>query len=110
MSNTVKVNNSAATSFRIADISDPKNDGGSSLLPPPFFSTIAVVESGTAAFLSHSIVVAAFLRFPVADEVFRTRQLFRPCIAGDEAGGLPHHVELAIATHFADEHRLGDVM
>src|SRR6516225_2384565 len=70
------------------------------------------LESGslTAALVGLGVVVAAFLADPVTDQVLGALKFLRPCIAGDQARGLPHHVELAIAFDFANEHRLGDVM
>ena len=41
---------------------------------------------------------------------FGFRQVVRPLVADDEAGGLPHHVELAVVLDLADQHRLGDVV
>src|SRR6202035_3990149 len=64
----------------------------------------------TAALVGLDVVVAALLADPVADQVLGTLEFLRPCIAGNQARGLPHHVELAIALDLADEHRLGDVM
>src|SRR5882757_5849525 len=64
----------------------------------------------TAALVGLGIVVAALLADPVADQVLGAVELFRPCIAGNQTRGLPHHVELAVRLDFADEHRLGDVM
>src|SRR3984885_4269500 len=64
----------------------------------------------TAALVGLGVVVAALLADPVADQVLGTIELLRPCIAGNQTRGLPHHVELAVGFDFADEHRLGDVM
>src|ERR1700676_2923531 len=64
----------------------------------------------TAALVGLGVVVAALLADPVADQVLGALELLRPCIAGNQARGLPHHVELAIAFDFANEHRLGDVV
>src|SRR5271170_3790079 len=48
------------------------------------------------ALLRHGVVVAALELHPVGLEIFRTRQVIRPSIAGHQALGLPHHVELAV--------------
>ena len=56
------------------------------------------------------IPIAALLVDPVADQVLRAIELLRPGVACDEAGRLPHHVELAVGAHFADQDRLGDVV
>src|SRR6202011_3361668 len=64
----------------------------------------------TAALVGLGVVVAALLADPVADQVLGALELLRPCIAGHQARGLPHHVELAVALDLADEHRLGDVV
>src|ERR1700730_3271987 len=64
----------------------------------------------TAALVGLGVVVAALLADPVADQVLGALEFLRPCIAGHQARGLPHHVELAVALDFANEHRLGDVM
>src|SRR3984893_10776369 len=64
----------------------------------------------TAALVGLGVVVAALLADPVADQVLGALQFLRPCIAGNQARGLPHNVELAVAFDFANEHRLGDVM
>src|SRR5439155_220713 len=64
----------------------------------------------SAAFVGLGVVVAALLSDPVADQILGAFKLLRPCIAGNQARGLPHHVELAVAFDFANEDRLGDVM
>src|SRR5258708_14248784 len=64
----------------------------------------------TAALVGLGVVVAAILANPVADQVPGALALLRPCIAGHQTRGLPHHVELAVGFDFANEHRLGDVM
>src|SRR5262249_56364737 len=66
--------------------------------------------SGRAAtLLRQLLVVAAFERDPVGDQVLGAFQVGRPRGAGHEPFGLPHHVELAVSPHLADEDRLGDV-
>src|SRR5260221_2491413 len=71
-----------------------------------------LIGSGTltAALVGLGVVVAALLANPVADQVLGAVELLRPCIAGHQTRGLPHHVELAVGFDFANEHRLGDVM
>src|SRR3981189_2201674 len=87
----------------------PKKEGGGYRRLPWFVWT---QESGalTAALVGLGVVVAALLANPVADQVLGAFKLLRPCIAGNQARGLPHHVELAVALDLANEHRLGDVM
>src|SRR3954453_7054296 len=48
----------------------------------------------TAALVGLGVVVTALLADPVADQILGALELLRPCIAGDEARGLPHHVKL----------------
>src|SRR5262245_49364093 len=64
----------------------------------------------TAALVGLGVVVTALLADPVADQVLGALELLRPGVAGDEARGLPHHVELAVGLDLADEHRLGDMV
>ena len=72
---------------------------------------LARMASGRpAALLGDLVVVAALQRHPIGLQVLRTRQEIRPGVAGHQALGLPHHVELAVGADFAHEHRLGDVM
>src|SRR6266852_8311416 len=87
-----------------------KEGGGYRRLP--WFVWTPLKESGalTAALVGLGVVVAALLADPVADQILGAVKLLRPCIAGDQTGRLPHHVELAVAFDFANEHRLGDVM
>src|SRR4030088_2385768 len=87
----------------------PKKEGGGYRRLPWFVWT---QESGalTAALVGLGVVVAALFANPVADQVLGAIKLLRPCIAGNQARGLPHHVELAVGFDFANEHRLGDVM
>src|SRR4030088_2617127 len=89
--------------------SRPKKEGGGYRRLPWF---VWSQESGalTAALVGLGVVVAALLANPVADQVLGAFQLLRPCIAGHQARGLPHHVELAVALDLAKEPRLGDVM
>src|SRR6266567_6581143 len=75
-----------------------------------FLSVKARSGTLTAALVGLGVVVAALLANPVADQVLGALKLLRPSIAGNQARGLPHHVELAVGFDFANEHRLGDVM
>src|SRR6202011_1595671 len=61
------------------------------------------------AFLGDNIVIAALGTRPVADQVLGVGQELRPGVARNEAVGLPHDIELAVAPDLADEDRLGDV-
>src|SRR2546421_269695 len=72
--------------------------------------TSSISGTLTTALVGLGVVVAALLADPVADQVLGAVELLRPCIAGNEARGLPHHVELAVGLDLADEHRLGDVV
>src|SRR3981081_4247085 len=73
------------------------------------FFRVMLPGSGTltAALVGLGVVVAALLANPVADQVLGAFKLLRPGIAGNQARGLPHHVELAVALDFANEDRLG---
>ena len=55
-------------------------------------------------------VSAGEWRPPVGDQVLRALEEVGPLVAHDQAGGLPHHVELAVGLDLADQHRLGDVV
>src|SRR4051794_12353690 len=67
-------------------------------------------SASAAALVGLHIPVAALLVDPVADQIPRALELLRPGVARDETRGLPHHVELAVRAHLADQHRLGDVV
>src|SRR5262249_3308552 len=83
--------------------------GGSAASPHP--STAGgIVSRSAAALLGNGVVVAALEGLPVPDQVLGFRKVFRPGIARDEVLGLPHHVELPVAAHLADEHRLGNMV
>ena len=71
-----------------------------------------LLRSGRAAALAClDIEVAAGQRLaPIGDEILGAFEIIGPFIAGNEAGGLPDHVELAVCLNFADEDGLGDVV
>src|SRR5436190_6682416 len=72
--------------------------------------SLAASASSAAALIGLGVVVATLLPDPVADQVLGALELLRPGVARDETRRLPHHVELAVRLHLADEHRLGDVV
>src|SRR5207248_2958223 len=67
-------------------------------------------RSGAAALLGDSVVVAAFQCDPVGYQILGARQVLGPRIARHQSRSLPYHVELAVRTHLADKHWLGDVV
>src|SRR5262245_190000 len=71
---------------------------------------IASAEQLAAAPLGDGVVVPAFQLDPVRRQVARAFKMLRPGRAGNQIRRFPHHVELAVATHLTDEHRLGDVV
>src|SRR6202000_1416183 len=77
-----------------------------------FPARITLQKSGglTAALVGLGVVVTALLANPVADQILGAIKLLRPCVAGHQTRGLPHHVELAVGFDFTDEDRFGDVM
>src|SRR4051812_7499533 len=84
--------------------------GGGGWPPPPREDIRTASGTSSAALVGLGVPVAALLADPGADQILRAVQFLRPCVAGDEPLGLPHHVELAVGAHFADEPRLGDVV
>src|SRR3954469_4996789 len=88
----------------------PVSYPGSLLALGSLFGQLSGSGTLTAALVGLGVVVAALLADPVADQVLGAVELLRPCIAGHQARGLPHHVKLAVALDLANEHRLGDVM
>src|SRR4030095_16427360 len=99
----------------------PIKEKGPGLLPgpqvtfPPAFSEFFVLlllllVILARALLGLGVVVAALQRDPVRLDVLAARQEVRPRVARNQALGLPDCVELAIRTHFADEHGLGQVV
>src|SRR3984893_11698449 len=87
-----------------------QKEGGGYRRLPGLFTLRSKSGALTAALVGLGIPVTAFLADPVADQVLGAIELLRPGIAGHQARGLPHHIELAVAFDFANEHRLGDVM
>src|SRR5262245_35307217 len=86
----------------------PGMDGGGGAPPPLWFSQCGSARA--AAPLADLVVVAALEGHPVGDQILGAFEIGRPRVAGHEAFGLPHYVELAVSPHLADEDRLGDVM
>ena len=62
------------------------------------------------ALVGLGVVVAALQRHPVGDQILGAVEIRRPGIASHKAARLPHHVELTVSPHLADEDRLGDVV
>src|SRR5262249_41042486 len=62
------------------------------------------------ALLGHLVVGAAIERHPVGFDILAARQEIGPGVPRHQSGGFPNHVELTVRLHFADQHRLGDVM
>src|SRR5208283_5162229 len=94
----------------VSTFRDHALDAGRRYAAFPRVDVTPALLRGAAALLGYGIVVAALERNPIANEIFRSGQVSRPSGAGDQALGLPHHVELAVGANFADEDRLGDVM
>src|SRR4051794_15279301 len=84
--------------LRLPDPPPPAAEGREGFWIASLSLAMARVRSGalTAALVGLGVVVTALLADPVADQVLGALELLRPCIAGHQARGLPHHVELAV--------------